>query len=181
MEGRYFKCVQKFSVLLFLSNLLEKKSMMLPSDLQSIFVQHLSKLQLKFALYFLEDLFCYEWIHKPYVLPITSSFTEEEKEHYIDLTCDRSLKRKFNLVNLTNFWILLNDEYPALTKKTLQKPVPFAMSYLYEARFFAMAVTSVPFKRKKVRICEIMSGGFAVKIQQCVKKVRWFLVTFSFC
>ena len=23
---------------------------------------------------------------------------------------------------------------------------------------------SVPFKRKKVRICEIMSGGFAVKI-----------------
>ena len=34
---------------------------------------------------------------------------------------------------------------------------------------------------KKVRICEIMSGGFAVKIQQCVKQVRRFLVTFSFC
>ena len=101
----------------FLSYLLEKKSMMLPSDLQSVFVQHLSKLELKFALYFLEDLLRYEWIREPYVLPITSSFTKEEKEDYIDLTCNRSLKRKFNSVNLTNFWISVNDEYPALTKK----------------------------------------------------------------
>ena len=90
---------------------------MLPSDLQSVFVQHLSKLELKFALYFLEDLLRYEWIREPYVLPITSSLTKEEKEDYIDLTCDRSLKRKFNSVNLTNFWISVNDEYPALTKK----------------------------------------------------------------
>ena len=41
--------------------------------------------------------------------------------------------------------------------------------------------SNVPFKRKKVRIYEIMSGGFAVKIQQCVKNVRRFLVTFSLC
>ena len=34
---------------------------------------------------------------------------------------------------------------------------------------------------EKVRICEIMSGGFAVEIQQCVKNVRRFLVTFSLC
>ena len=38
-----------------------------------------------------------------------------------------------------------------------------------------------PLNAKKVRICEIMSGGFAVKIQQCVKNVRRFLVTFSLC
>ena len=34
---------------------------------------------------------------------------------------------------------------------------------------------------KKLRICEIMSGGFTVKIQQCVKNVRRFLVTFLLC
>ena len=33
----------------FFSNLLQKKSMILPSDLRSMFVQHLSKLELKFA------------------------------------------------------------------------------------------------------------------------------------
>ena len=38
-----------------------------------------------------------------------------------------------------------------------------------------------PLNAKKVRICEIMSGGFAVKIQQIVKNVRRFLVTLSLC
>ena len=38
-----------------------------------------------------------------------------------------------------------------------------------------------PLNAKKVRICEIMSGGFAIIIQQCVKKVWRLLVTFSLC
>ena len=67
--------------------------MILPSDLRSVFVQHLSKLELKFAHYFQEDLSSYEWIQDPYAQPIPSSFTEKEKEDYIDLTCDSSLKR----------------------------------------------------------------------------------------
>ena len=46
-------------------------------------------------------------------------------------------------------------------------------------RFCLCAV--FPLNAKKVQICEIMSSGFAVKIQQCVKKVRRFLVTFSLC
>ena len=45
---------------------------------------------------------------------------------------------------------------------------------------FCSHYTSVPFKRKKVRICEIMSGGFAVKIQQCVKKSGGFWYLFHF-
>ena len=58
------------------------------------------------------------------------SFTEQEKEDYLDLTCDNFLKRKFNLVNLTNFWISLNDEYPALTKKSTTNghPICFVLS-----------------------------------------------------
>ena len=87
----------------FLSDRLEKKIMLLPSDLRSIFVQHLSKLELRFAQYFPEDLSNYGWIPDPYVQPIPSSYTEEEKE---DLTCDSFLKRKFKSANLTNFWII---------------------------------------------------------------------------
>ena len=132
----------------FLSNLLQKKSMILPSDLRSVFVQHLSKLELKFAHYFQEDLSSYEWIQDPYAEPIPSSFTEKEKEDYIDLTCDSSLKRKINLVNLTNFWISLNDEYLALTKKALRILVPFATSYLCEAGFSAMAVIKTKYRSR---------------------------------
>ena len=35
--------------------------------------------------------------------------------------------------------------------------------------------SSVPFMREKVRICENMSGGFAVKIQRYVKKSSVFV------
>ena len=145
--------------------------MMLPSDIRSVFVQHLPKLELKFALYFLEDLLRYGWIREPCVLPITSSFTEEEKEDCIDLTCDRSLKRKFNSVNLTNFWISLNSEYPALTKKTLRIPVPFATSYLYEAGFFAMAVTKFKYS-SRIGVEREMSGSFknSLKVPRSLQK-----------
>ena len=131
-----------------LSNQLQKKSMILPSDIRSVFVQHLSKLELKFAHYFQEDLSSYEWIQDPYAQPIPSSLTEKEKENYIDLTCDSFLKRKFNSVNLTNFCISLNDEYPALTKKALRILVPFATSYLCEAGFSAMAVIKTKYRSR---------------------------------
>ena len=36
-----------------------------------------------------------------------------------------------------------------------------------------------PLNAKKVQICKIMFGGFAVKNQLCIKKVWQFLVTFS--
>ena len=64
----------------------------------------------------------------------------------------------------------------------------FPMTYMYDDSLVdnfilnvVVAASVFPLNAKKVRICEIMSGGFAVKIQRCVKKVRRFLVTFSFC
>ena len=63
------------------------------SNLRSVFVQHQSKLELKFAPYFPEGLSSYEWNSDPYVQPIPSSFTEKEKEEYINLFCDSSLKK----------------------------------------------------------------------------------------
>ena len=103
----------------FLSSLLETKSIMLPSNLRSVFVQHLSKLDSKFSKYFPENLSDYGWIRDPFDQPCPSCFTEQEKEDYIDLTCDNSLKRKFNSGNPTKFWISLNNEYLTLTKKAL--------------------------------------------------------------
>ena len=112
-----------------LSSLPEKKSTMLSSNLGSVFLQHLP-----------ENFSSYERIRRPFAQPTPSSFTEQKKEDYLDLTCDNSLKRKFNLVNPTNFWISLTDEYPVLTKKALQMFILFVTSYLCEAGLSAMAV-----------------------------------------
>ena len=132
----------------FLSTLLETKSMMLPSHLRSVFVQHLSKLDSKFYKYFPENLSDYEWIRNPFDQPCPSSFSEQEKENYIDLTCDNSLKRKFNSGNPTKLWILLNGEYPALTEKALPMIIPFATSCLYKASFSAMAVIKTKYRTR---------------------------------
>ena len=102
----------------FLSSLLERKSIMLSLNLRSLFVQHLSKLDSKFSKYFPENLSDYGWIRDSFNQPCPSSFSEQEKEDYIDLTCDNFLKKKFNSGNPTKFWISLNDEYPAFTKKS---------------------------------------------------------------
>ena len=131
MEERYRKRAWKFSIFYFPVEFAEKKRMMLSSNLRNVFLQHLSNLELKFKQYFSENLSSYEWIRDPFAQPTPSSFTQQRKEEYLDLTCD-TMKWKLNLVNLTNFWISLNDEYPALTKKALQMVIPFASSYLCE-------------------------------------------------
>ena len=141
-----------------LSSLPEKKSTMLSSNLESVFLQHLPILQLKFKQYFSENLSSYERIGRPFVQPTPSSFTEQEKEDYLDLTCDNSLKRKFNLVNPTNFWISLNDEYPTLTKKALQMFFLFATSYLCEAGLSAMAVIKSKY-RSRINVEREMRGA----------------------
>ena len=132
--------------------------MMLSSNLGSVFLQHLPNLQLKFKKYFPENLSSYERIRHPFSQPNPSSFTEQGNEDYLDLTCDNFLKRKFNLVNPTNFWISLNDEYPALTKKALQMFFLFATSYLCKAGLSAMAVTNSKY-RSRINVEREMRGA----------------------
>ena len=124
----------------------------------SVFLQHLLNLQLKFKKYFPENLSSYKRICRPFAQPTLSSFTEQEKEDYLDLTCDNSQKRKFNLVNPTNFWIPLNNEYSALTKKALQMFILFAMSYLCEAGLSAMAVIKSKY-RSRINVEKEMRGA----------------------
>ena len=131
---------------------------MLSSNLGSVFLQHLPNLQLKFKKYFPENLPSYERIRRPFAQPTPSSFTEQEKEDYLDLTCDNSLKRKFNLVNPTNFWISLNDEYPALTKKVLRMFILFVTSCLCEAGSSAMAVIKSKY-RSQINVEREMRGA----------------------
>ena len=74
---------------IFLSNFLEK-SMILPSNLQSILLEHLSKLESKFTENFAGTLSIHKWIHDPFAQPAPSSFTPEEKKDYVDLICYNS-------------------------------------------------------------------------------------------
>jgi len=58
-------------------------------------------------------------------------FVEQEKEDYIDLTCDNSLERKICSVNPTNFWNSLNDEYPTLRKNVTNQWLSLSLHVVF--------------------------------------------------
>ena len=69
----------------FLSSLLEKKSIMLPSNLRSVFLHHLSEHESKFTKNFSENLSSYELIRDPFVQSTPSFFTEQIKKSILIL------------------------------------------------------------------------------------------------
>ena len=99
------------------------------------------------------------------------------KEEWIALRLNERKKVEFQNTDQQAFWIAQLNDAPTLAERALNILTSFSTTYLCEKGF----ATVFPLNAKKERICEIMSGGFAVKIQQCIKKVRRFLVTFSFC
>ena len=62
-----------------------------------------------------------------------------EKEQLIKLSCDNSLKQRFQNVSLVQFWLNLNLEYNNLSNKALKVLLPFAASYLCETGFSELA------------------------------------------
>jgi len=58
--------------------------------------------------------------------------TTIEKEKLIELSCDSSLKQKFQNETIIQFWLNLSGEYESLYCKAMQVLVPFVTTYLCE-------------------------------------------------
>ena len=71
-----------------------------------------------------------------------------KKENLIELSCENSLKIKFSVMELTEFWMLVKNEYPLLRGKAQNNLIPFATSYLCQAGFSAVAVTKTKYRSK---------------------------------
>ena len=127
----------------------------------TLFLQRLSKLELKFIQYFPGNLWSYEWIRDPFVQPTSSSFTLTRKRRRNWYFPWWFPKNKFNTGNPTNFWISLNDEYPALMKKSLRIVIPFAASYVCKVGFTAVGVLNAGgsfTKSSKIRLTSELSN-----------------------
>jgi hypothetical protein len=111
--------------------------------------EHLINLQSSFSKYFsgkMNDK--YSWIRDPFheVSPPNNEFSIEEEENYIDLTSDTSLKLTFLRESLTEFWVGVGEEYPHLSKKTINILLPFGTSYLYETGFSGVAALKTKYR-----------------------------------
>jgi hypothetical protein len=104
--------------------------------------EHLINLQSGLSKYFPEKMNGkYSWIRDTFheVSPSNNDFSLEEEENYIDLTSDTSLKLKFRWESLTEFWVVVGEEYPHLSKKAINILLSFVTSYFCETGFSGVA------------------------------------------
>ena len=66
-------------------------------DLKALFTEHLSKLTEWFSKYFADDeVEKFAWIQDPFNAETSPGFTSQNEESLIELSCNISLKTKFN-------------------------------------------------------------------------------------
>lgn len=56
--------------------------------------------------------------------------TSQDEESLNELSCDSGLKTRFASVNLMEFWLSIENEYPNITSKAFKIFIPFATLYL---------------------------------------------------
>ena len=77
----------------------------------------------------------WDWVRDPFAPAATCSLTGKAEEEFVDLSCDRTLKARFQQVSHEDFWPSLSLEYPELTAQAMQILLPFPTTYLCESSF----------------------------------------------
>ena len=133
----------------FLNRMLADLSVIsLPLVVSNTASEHLSALEANFKQYFTSDFSSYVWIRNPFsVSVVPSMFYGSQKEEFIDLSCNNTLKSKMDQF-CTDFWIEACTEYPVISKAALRLLIPFATSYMCETGFSAVAVIKTKYRSK---------------------------------
>jgi len=118
-----------------------------------LFIEHLDGLLMQFSHYFQDlNIERFSWIQNPFVDEKDEEFelTTIEREKLIELSCDSSLKQKFQTETVVQFWLNRRFEYNALSSKAIQVLLPFTTSYLCETGFSALAVMKSKYRSRLV-------------------------------
>jgi len=85
----------------------------------------------------------YDWVRNLFVEfePWQGQFTLKEEEKLDSIASDRMLNLKHAELNMDAFWILVENEYPAITQKALRLLLQFSTCYMCEFKFSAMTTT----------------------------------------
>ena len=98
-------------------------------------LQHLEALESDFIKYFPEvDNDELGLIRNPFILPV-EKVPDSLQDKFLKLKAYSCARDLFNEKSITEFWPLMCDSYPKVTKKAIQGILPFVSTYLCESGF----------------------------------------------
>lgn len=122
-----------------LHTFLTENDLQLNPDLVDDIKNHCSQLILNFRSYFPEQFDDKSWIRNPFAdVELPADFSAQERDQFIELSCDGGLKSEFNKDLLSDFWLKRRGEYGLISDRALKFLIPFSTSYLCETGFSAM-------------------------------------------
>nr|XP_034838509.1 zinc finger BED domain-containing protein 5-like [Maniola hyperantus] len=125
------------------------------TDVEISIREHLTNLKTSLEEYFPEEklrLREIEWVRNPFRIstkPLT--LTVLEYENLIDIKNSSTLQQLFEseaIMNPSQFWIGLKNEYPGIAEKAIIALLPFVTTYRCEAGFSAYAYTKNKFRSR---------------------------------
>ncbi|KAL1277291.1 hypothetical protein QQF64_023964 [Cirrhinus molitorella] len=80
------------------------------------------------------------WISDPFGIDVESvTLPSNEENQLVELSCDKTLKKKFSEVSLSQFWCReVLSEYPSLATRAIKSILPFSTTYLCESGFSSL-------------------------------------------
>ena len=90
------------------------------------------------------------WIRDPFNTEVSDAknLSAFEEDSLVGISWDISLKLQFNKIDLTNFWLRLRSDYPALANRALKHLVPFCTTYLCEQAFSVLLYVKSKYRNK---------------------------------
>ncbi|XP_057191418.1 SCAN domain-containing protein 3-like [Triplophysa rosa] len=130
------------------------------ATVRKVATSHLTSLSEHFSSYFSDvNTDAWDWVHDPFAPAATANgLTGKAEEQLLELSCDRTLKARFQQVNLANFWPSLSHEYPELTAEAMQILLPFPTTYLCESSFSTLTAMKNKYRARlqeedDLRVC----------------------------
>ena len=116
-----------------------------------LIIEHLENLEKGFDHYFKDLNFQkFAWVQNPFIDDAENIYelTTLEREQFIEISCDTSLKQKFETEPLHQLWLQMTEEYKSLSSKAALVFLPFVTSYLCETGFSALAALKSKYRAR---------------------------------
>ena len=73
-------------------------------------------------------------IRNPFIVPV-EKIPDSLQNEFLEIKADSCARDLFNEKSITEFWPLMYDSYPKVTKKAIQGILPFVSTYLCKSEF----------------------------------------------